>query len=77
MLGDGPTQLEMPGIELLGTQKTMCEVVRDQQTDRKFCSQTMKPSSAIRCQAATDQNMMCSKCANHENNEVSGQMYPN
>ena len=33
--GVGPALLGMPDIELLGILKIMCEVVQDQQTDRK------------------------------------------
>ena len=41
----------MPDIELLGILKIMYNVVEDQQADRKFDSQTMKPAGTLSCRA--------------------------
>ena len=54
MPGGGPVLLGMPDIELLCIMKIMCEVVGDQQADRKFNSQTIKLSSTQSCKPNTD-----------------------
>ena len=53
--GDGPPLLGMPENELLDILKIMCEVVGDQQADRKLESQTIQPSNSPRCKANRSQ----------------------
>ena len=59
---DSPALLGIPDLELLGILKVTCEVIRDQQSDRKFNSQDRKFNSKIiklsnssSCKASTDQ----------------------
>ena len=57
MLGDGPALLGMPDTELQGILKIKHEVVGGQQAERKFDSQTIKPSGAQNCKESTDQDI--------------------
>ena len=55
--GDSPALLGMPDIELLGILKIICEVVKGPQTDRKFHSQRMTPSSTLTIKTNTGQEI--------------------
>ena len=52
--GHGPALLGIPDTEFLGILKIMCNVPEGQQTDRKYDSETMEPSSALSCKVNTD-----------------------
>ena len=49
--GDDLTLLGMPDIRLVDILKIMCEVVGEQQADKKFDTQTILPSSGSSCKA--------------------------
>ena len=53
MLGDGQVLLGKPDIELLDRLKITCKVVENQQVDRKFDSQTIKPTFDLNCRTIT------------------------
>ena len=50
-----PRLLGIHDIELLGILKITCEVVEDQETDRKFYFQKIQPSNISSCKANTGQ----------------------
>ena len=49
--------VRMPDTQSLGILKTMCEVVRGQQADRKVNSKTLKLTSTLNCKTNTDQEI--------------------
>ena len=57
LLGDGPSLLGMPDIQLLDILKMMCEVVEYQQADRKLNSQTIQPYDGLGCKVNMDQQI--------------------
>ena len=68
VLGEGQALLGMPDAELLDLLKITCELVRDQQGDRKVDAQTKQPSNSPSCKANEGQQIKTDNVDIHDGN---------